>query len=768
MRATRLKTPDLTPQRMAELQDGTPTKLDFGVEGMTCAACSARIAKILSRKPGIVEAEVNFATGLGRIQLDGGAKVELEQVAEWLEGAGFALAGKSQGPRANPGLDPALEAPSARTSVSPANNVDASRHREKQEQQALLVRFGLAAAITGVVALGEHGGEPGAGMLLLAAIGVVGAGWPFWRGAARALRHRATTMDTLVAMGAGTAWVWSAYTILGGQSGDTWLHASTMLVSFILLGRALESRARGQALDAIRGLVDLQPSTASVLLPSGEEVVREIAMIQVGDQVLLRPGNRVPADGIVLSGGSAVDESTMTGEPVPVEKSAGDRVLSGTMNCSGQVPIEVTASAADSLLETTIRAVREAQSERAPIQDLADRIASWFVPGVIAFAALVASTWWGLLGADADFAVKTFVSIVVVACPCALGLATPIAILVGSGLGARRGILVRGGSALESAGSVTDVVFDKTGTLTFGRPRILRSQRPDLLPLWAAAEHGSDHPLARAVVTAARDSGANLEPAQSFDSVAGLGVRARIDDRPVLLGSRRFLEGERVRGIEAFDGIAQEALERGRSLLWAAVDGRCVDLLEAGDEPRPEAAEVVEALQGQGLRVHLLSGDSLEAARQLASRVGLTEDLAVGGLLPEEKLARIRGMQEEGCRVLMVGDGVNDAAALAAADLGMAMGSGSDVALDAAGMALTQSDLRGVARALRLGAATMRTVRQNLGWAFGYNLALLPIAAGFLQPAGMELEPAYAAAAMAASSLSVVINALRLRGLALD
>ena len=753
---------------MAEFGGGASPRIEFGVEGMTCAACSARITKLLSRKPGIAEAEVNFATGLGRIQLDEGVDIGLAEVSAWLEGAGFGLARKTE--RVKPGVEldsSAVEGAGVETS-SPARDVDESRHREKKEQQVLLARFVVCACITAVVSFAEHGGHPGAEMLVLAAVGVVGAGWPFWRGAALGIRHGAATMDTLVAMGSGTAWAWSAYRILGGHGGDTWLHASTMLVSFILLGRALESSARGRALDAIRGLLELQPATASVLLPSGEEVVRSIGLLQVGDQVLLRPGERVPADGIIVSGHSELDQATMTGEPVPIEKSVGDQVLSGTLNCSGRLVFKATATASDSLLETTIRAVRDAQAERAPVQDLADRIASWFVPAVIAFAVVASGVWWGLLGSEADFAVKVFVSVVVVACPCALGLATPIAILVGSGLGARRGILVRGGSALEASGRVTDVVFDKTGTLTFGTPRIIASQRPDLLPLWAAAEHGSEHPLARAVLAAFRDTGGEPATAQSFESFVGRGVRAQVGGQDVLVGSRRFLESEGTRSLSDFDGLAQEARERGNSLLWAAVDGRCVDLLEAGDEPRAEASQVIDALQGQGLRVHLLSGDSSQAAQKFGALVGLNDALVVGGLLPDEKLTRIRSMQEEGRRVLMVGDGVNDAAALAAADLGMAMGSGSDVALDAAGMALTQSDLRGVSRALRLGAATMRTVRQNLGWAFGYNLALLPIAAGALQPMGVLLEPSYAAAAMAASSVSVVVNALRLRGVDLD
>jgi Cu+-exporting ATPase len=548
--------------------------------------------------------------------------------------------------------------------------------------------------------------------------------------------------------------------------GAIWFDGAAMLVAFILLGKALESRARGRASEAIRGLLDLRVATARVQRGDDREVEVPVELLETGDRVVVGPGQRLPVDGRVIDGHSAVDQSAMTGEGMPVDRGPGDPVMGGTVNGPGRLVIDATSVGADTALEQVIRLVREAQGRAAPIQRVADRASAVFVPSVIGVALLVGLGWL-LAGAGLETAVRRFVTVVIVACPCALGLATPTAILVGTGVGARLGILVRGGPALERARSITDVAFDKTGVLTRGEPRVT-SIVGDVLALAAGAEQPSEHPLARAVLRRATDEGIEARPPERFEAVPGRGIRARVDGREVRVGSRRFLAEEGATGLDALDRQAAGPLDRGESLLLVAVDGATAGLLGASDPARSGAAAALARLSSMGLRLHLLTGDNPGAAATLATDVGLDAERVHAGLLPGDKLARLDALKGDGRVVAMVGDGINDAPALAAADVGIALGTGTDIAIEAADLTLVSDDLLGVARAIRLSRATMRTIRQNLFWAFGYNALLIPVAAGALIPFGVEIGPAWAGAAMAASSVTVVTNALRLRRVRFD
>jgi Cu+-exporting ATPase len=736
--------PDST---LGTMPDGAPTspteELRFPVSGMTCAACAARLTRVLERRDEVSSTEVNFAASSGVVRFSGGEALGLGVVRSWVQSAGFDV------PRAD---------------VLPEGEAQAERDRAEVEQRRMLASLVVAVLGSGAVwalTMGHASGPVWLAPLLAGAV-VFGSGRSFWVRAAQALRHGAATMDTLVAVGAGTAWSWSSWHLLAGRASESWLDGATMLISFILLGRFLESVARGRAMDALRGLMDLRPARAVVLRPGGTEEDVPVALLDVGDSVVVGPGALIPVDGRVVSGESSVDESSMTGEPIPVDKAAGAKLLAGTINGGGRLVVFAEGVGVDSLLERTIQSVRSAQGDAAPIQSLADRVSAVFVPSVLLLALAVAACW-GLAGAEATDVVRRFVTVVVVACPCALGLATPIAVLVGSGLGARNGILVRGGAALQHAESPTDILFDKTGTLTLGRPKVASLHRPDLLGLFASAEQPSEHPLGRALVGHAEESAVDFAPPEEFSAFPGRGILAQVEGHSVRIGSRAFLAEHAVSGLVDFDSAAAAAAESGHSTLWCAVDGVAVDLIEAADDIRPAAAGVLAELSNQGLRLHLLSGDSPVVVAGVAARLGIPPDQAKGGLLPHEKLEALERIRGPGSCLVMVGDGINDAPALAAADLGIALGTGADIALDAADVALVSGELQGVLKVLLLGRETLRIVRQNLAWAFGYNLLLIPVAAGALLPFGLDIAPAWAAAAMAFSSLSVVGNALRLR-----
>jgi Cu+-exporting ATPase len=553
-----------------------------------------------------------------------------------------------------------------------------------------------------------------------------------------------------------------------GLSGETYYDSAAVIIGLVLLGRWLEARAKGQAAGAVKALLKLRPATARVLR-DGREQDLPVEQVLVGDLVRVRPGDRVPVDGVIVEGASALDESMLTGESVPVERGAGDRVTGATMNASGSFVMRAERVGRDTTLAQIVRLVEQAQGSKAPIQRVADAVTGWFVPAVVAIATLTFAGWM-LVGPEPrlPFALSAAIAVLIIACPCAMGLATPTAIMVGTGKGAEAGILVRDGAALESAERIGTVVLDKTGTVTRGAPS-LRSVQPagglseaELLSVAAAAERGSEHPLAEAVVRGAEERGLLVGSAQRFEAIPGGGVRASVDGREVRIGTEPFLAAEGV-DVAPLAAVAAAEAAEGRTPVLVAVEGRPAGVLSLADPVKPESAEAVRRLRAAGVDVWMITGDRAAVAAAIGAEVGIGPDRILAEVRPEAKAARVADLRARG-RVAMVGDGINDAPALAGADLGIAIGTGADVAVQASDVTLVGDDLRAVPAAIRLSRATMRTIRQNLGWAFGYNVLLIPVAAGLLYPlTGWLLSPALAAGAMALSSVSVVTNSLRLR-----
>jgi len=619
--------------------------------------------------------------------------------------------------------------------------------------------------------------------LALATPVVLWGGWPFFARGWASLHTRHLNMFTLIALGTGAAYGYSLVAALApglfpatqrghGGAVPVYFEAAAVIVTLVLLGQVLELRARSQTGAAIRGLLGLAPKTARRLADDGSEHDVPLDAIAVGDRLRVRPGEKVPVDGVVLEGGSAIDESMLSGEPIPVEKTPGDPVVGATLNQTGSLVIRAERVGADTLLAQIVRLVAEAQRSRAPIQRLADRVAAVFVPAVIAAAVVAFGAWW-LLGPEPRLAhaLVSAVSVLIIACPCALGLATPMSIMVASGRGATSGVLFRSAEAIEALRAVDTLVVDKTGTLTEGRPRLVAVEpiadvdETTLLRLAASLERASEHPLASAVVEGAAARGVEAEPVEGFASHTGRGLTGRVGGRDVALGNARLLEEQ---GVPSGD-VAERAeghRAAGSTVLFAAVDGRLAGLLAVADPIKATTPEAIRQLRADGLRIVMLTGDSRTTAEAVAAHLGIDE--VVAEVLPDAKASAVTRLQQSGRRVAMAGDGVNDAPALAQADVGIAMGTGSDVALESAGVTLVRGDLRAIVRARRLSAATLRNIRQNLFFAFFYNALGVPIAAGALYPAlGLLLSPMLAAAAMSTSSLCVIANALRLRMLRL-
>lgn len=600
-----------------------------------------------------------------------------------------------------------------------------------------------------------------------------------------ALRHGTSNMNTLIALGSSVAYLYSAAVTLSGGAlggGAVYFDAAAVIIALVLFGRMLEARAKGSATEAMRALIEMQPRTARVIRNGAEEDVEASAVVP-GDVLLIRPGERVPVDGVVIEGATAVDESMLTGESAPVEKRAGDVLLGGSVNASGSVRIEAAKVGSATAIAQIIRLVREAQGSRAPAQRLADKVAAYFVPGVLAVAALTFGGWLALGPEPAlQTAMLNAVAVLIVACPCALGLATPTAIMVGAGAGARRGVLMRDAEALERAGRLDVVIFDKTGTLTEGKPRVAEVLprevgEDELLALAASVEARSEHPVAAAIVNAARERGLTLEPAAAFQSAPGLGARASVGVDSISVGGLGLARAAGLSIGGTAESAARVLAERGKTPVIVLRNEDVIGLIGVEDAPRPEAEEAVRTLHAMGMRTAMLSGDVSAVAESVASRVGVERVMA--GVLPGGKAAEVARLQAEGKRVAMVGDGVNDAPALAQADVGVAIGTGTDAAMEAADVALLTADTRLVAAAVSLSRAVTRTIRLNLAWAFAYNLLLIPVAAGALilafgdggPPEGLRwalgerggLNPMLAALAMAFSSVSVVTNSLRLK-----
>jgi Cu+-exporting ATPase len=619
--------------------------------------------------------------------------------------------------------------------------------------------------------------------LFLASPVVFWAGYPIFQRGWASIKTRKTrnlNMFTLIALGTGVAFVYSlvatvvpaifpeAFRDHSGRVG-VYYEAAAMIVSLVLLGQVLELRARGQTSSAIKSLLKLAPKTARIIRSDGKEEDVDLEIVRVGDKVRVRPGEQVPVDGVILSGRSNVDESMLTGEPIPVEKQQGDRVTGGTTNLTGSFIAEAKSVGKDTLLAQIVRMVTEAQRSRAPIQRLADVVASYFVPTVI-LAAMITGVVWALFGPQPAmaYALVNSVSVLIIACPCALGLATPMAIMVGTGRGAQAGVLIRDAAALEILEKVDTLVLDKTGTITEGKPKLVSIHaftdftESTVLRFAAILEKGSEHPLASAVLAGAKDRGIlELSDPDGFESITGQGVRGKIDGRRVALGNQFLMESEGA-DVTRFEAVASQLRIEGQTVLFLAVDGRPAGILGVADPIKANSAEAIGLLKEAGLRLVMLTGDHAGTAQAVAKKLGLTEVIA--NVRPEEKIEVIKKLQKEGRRVAMAGDGVNDAPALAQADVGIAMGSGTDIAMQSAGITLIQGDLRGIVRARNLSRATLRNIRQNLFLAFVYNALGVPIAAGVLYPVfGLLLSPMFASAAMSLSSISVIGNALRLR-----
>ena len=724
------------------MTEATDRKIRLEIGGMTCASCVRSVEKSVENLPGVASVAVNLATGDAQIFLatdapSGEASTPLSGLVESIERAGYRARVTSE-----------EEIP---TDTLSDEEIGSSRRRF----------FGaLSGTIPAAVAMWALSPSPLSWTIqgFAAAWVLFFPGRLYFRVSWDALRRGHTTMDTLISLGAGNAFFASIAASTGalGEGAPIYFETAAFLITFISLGKWLEARARGEARAALQSLLDLTPPTAR-RLKSGEEETVSVAELQVGDRVVVLPGERVPADGVVRSGTTTVDESLLTGEAIPVEKTAWDDVTGGTVNGVGRIEVELTATGGKTVLAGIVRMVREAQAQPAPIQRLADRVSAVFVPIVLGLALITFGAWYFSSG-DVSTALRFAVSVVVIACPCALGLATPTAILVGSGLGLRHGILIKSGRALEALARADRMFLDKTGTVTEGRFQLatidLASGDEESLVGYAAAlERGSTHPLAQAIVALAETRRIALPPLESVEETHGLGLAGVVGGRPVRLGRPDFL---RSAGIELPPEVPAET-----SRVLVAIDGTFAGSLSFTDTPRVEAAEVCERLRAERLTPVLLTGDRQGAAERIAAEVGIEQVIAE--VPPGEKQAVIARAQEEGAIVAMVGDGLNDAPALARADVGLAIGAGADAAKESGGMVLVRSDLRDLLAARRLARATMKKVRSNLVWAFLYNLIGLPVAAGVFASAGLTLRPEFAGLAMALSSVSVVTNSLLLR-----
>ena len=597
------------------------------------------------------------------------------------------------------------------------------------------------------------------------------AGWRFYRGFWDAIRSRSANMDVLIAIGTSAAWGYSAivtflpYVGVRGVDPATYYDTAAVIIGLILLGKYFEEIAKGKASDAIRKLMDLAPRTAHVLRDGREEEVA-VELVQLEDLVIIRPGERVPVDGTIVEGFSAIDESMITGESIPVDKKIADTAIGATVNKTGFLKIRATRVGADTTLSQIIKLVEEAQIARAPIQKLADRVSSVFVPAVVAIATFTFFAWYIRLGQSVAHSLLFFIAVLIIACPCALGIATPAAIMVGTGKGAENGLLIKGGEYLEKAHKLTTVVFDKTGTLTKGKPSVTdvvafgSTSEADVLRLAASAEKGSEHPLGEAIVRAAAARGFPTEDPVDFEAIPGRGIRARIGGRPLLLGNRKLMADAGV-SIAGAESVLQRLEAEGKTAMILAVDAATVGVVAVADTLKDHSVEAVRALKAMGIEVIMMTGDNRRTAEAIARQAGV--DRVIAEVLPDQKEERIKELQSAGKVVSMVGDGINDAPALARSDVGIALGSGTDVAMEAGGIVLIKDDLRDVVASIQLSRRTVQKIRQNLFWAFFYNAALIPLAAGVLAGIGIVLNPIIAGAAMGFSSVSVVMNSMTLR-----
>lgn len=752
--------------------DRSTERIDLPITGMTCAACAARIERSLGKAEGVEQASVNLATERATIQFDP-TVTGVDRIVEAIRGAGYdAIVPK-----------PVVATPSD-------EEEDRVTRIRREEYEKLRRKFWIAAslALPVLIIAMSHGrlsaldfSAARAIQFLLTTPVVLYSGAQFYRGAWAALKHRSADMNTLIALGTGTAYTYSVIAflfpqIVGARNSSmiemnalppVYFEAAAVIITLILLGKMLEARAKGRTSQAIRQLIGLQAKTATVLR-DGREVETSIADVLPGNVIVVRPGERIPVDGIVRKGISTIDESMLSGESMPVDKVPGAAVFGGTINRTGSFQFEATKVGRETMLARIVDLVERAQGSKPPIARMADVVSGIFTPVVLSIAIATFAIWFVLAPVETRFtlALVNFVAVLIIACPCALGLATPTAIMVGMGVGAEHGILVRSGESLETAHRVSTVVLDKTGTVTRGEPAVttvepLNGFADELLAIAASAEAGSEHPVAKAIVAAARERGAKTSHASFFEALPGQGMRATVAEKTVVMGNYSLMNAQ---GIDASPVRSRiEAIaESGATPVIVAVDAAVYGVIGVADEVRPESRPAIDAMHRMGLKVVMLTGDNERTARSVARSVGV--DQVRAEVLPQDKAAEVKKLRSEGKLVAMVGDGINDAPALAEADIGIAVGTGTDVAIEASDITLLRGDLRKVVTAISLSRATIRTVKQNLFWAFIYNVIGIPIAAGLLYPlTGWLLSPVIASGAMSLSSVSVLTNSLRLR-----
>jgi len=732
--------------------------VELPIQGIDCASCVQKIERALVESKGVTNAVVNLATERARLEYIP-EETNLAEIKKVIESTGYKV---------------------IETEVEEVE--DYERVIREKEYRKLKKKFFFGLVISIIVLAGSLEWIPGIPRFLsnyyflwvLATPVQFWAGSQFYRGGWGAFRHRNADMNTLIAVGTSAAYLYSIAAILfpsffrsGGIEPKVYFDTTVVIITLILLGKVLEARAKGQTSEAIKKLIGLQPKIARVIR-DGKEIDIPVQEVLVGDLVIVRPGEKIPVDGIVKDGKSFVDESMITGESIPVEKKTGDEVIGATINKSGSFKFEATKVGKDTALAQIIKLVQEAQGSKAPIQRLADVISGYFVPVVISIAILTFIIWY-IFGPNPalTFALLNFVAVMIIACPCALGLATPTAIMVGTGKGAEKGILIKGGESLETAHKINTIVFDKTGTLTKGEPEVTdiipldKLSTKEILFYAGSAEKKSEHPLGEAIVRKAVEEKIELKDSLGFNSIAGFGIEAKIDGRDVLLGNQKMMEERKVE-IQSLVSKAEELTREEKTVIYLSIDGNGSAIIAVADTLKENSKEAVQQLHQLGLEVVMLTGDNRRTAEAIARKVGI--DRVLSEVLPEDKVYEVRKLQNEGKIVAMVGDGINDAPALAQADVGIAIGTGTDIAMEASDITLIRGDLSGVVTAIKLSKNTIKIIRQNLFWAFIYNVLGIPIAAGVLYPFfGILLNPMIASAAMAFSSVSVVSNSLRLR-----
>jgi P-type Cu+ transporter len=736
------------------------------VEGMTCASCSSAVERSLKKLDGVEIASVNLATNKATIKYDG-SKVKIAELKKAVEKAGY--------------VPKDIE----KTLATDEDQLRKDRESKDMFQRLMLsIFFSLPLLyiamghmfipdIAKLPAIIDYHNFPLNFTLvqLVLTLPVLWAGRKFFLIGFKTLFKGSPNMDTLVAIGTGAAFLYGLYAIVAIYLGDfsfvenLYFEVAALIITLLLVGKYMEARMKGKTSEAIKKLMNLAPKTAR-LVKNGVEIEVTLEEVEVDDILIVRPGERIPVDGVVSEGFSAVDESMLTGESLPVDKQPGDSIVGGSLNKNGLLTMKAKAVGESTALARIIKLVEDAQGQKAPIAAMADIVSSYFVPVVIVIAIVAALTWW-LVGKDIDFVLTIFVTVLVIACPCALGLATPTAIMVGTGKGAENGVLFKGGEALETAHHIQAIIFDKTGTLTEGKPTLTdvipyNMDKDILLRYTASAEQGSEHPLAQAIVKGATDKGIQLFPITKFMAVTGRGVDVTVDEKAVLIGNRAFMD-ERNIELHAIEADMDRLADEGKTPMLVAIDGLIKGIVAVADVVKPSSAKAVEQLKQMGIKVAMITGDNKKTAAAIGRQVGI--DLILAEVLPQDKSSEVVKLQKQGYSVAMVGDGINDAPALAMADIGIAIGSGTDVAIESADVVLMKSDLMDVVTAIKLSRATIRNVKQNLFWAFIYNIAGIPLAAGvFYAFGGPLLNPIFAGAAMAFSSVSVVTNALRLRG----